>query len=441
MLTTLAAYQPRRVDIDGCEYREGLSAVAIGGGVAGNVIPDAAHVDVNFRFAPDRSIDTALAHVREVFAEHLDSGLVTLELTDSAAGALPGLAHPAAAALVEAAAGRFRAKYGWTDVSWFSALGIPAVNLGPGDPSLAHRADERVPVSQIREVTDLLRGYLPVDPGSGRARAASVCGVSQPDLPPTPDTSTSYAGRSCSAGTIPRRPPTGVCWRVDLATPGGGWIAPSVIRGGCCVSSPSSSPVSDAMSDVAEAVTVFGSAPHQTRYRCLPSVGPSRAGARRGRLRGHHRRRSGCDGGSQPGCLRRGRPIDRPQHRVAVRTAHQSVGRRRHELPLLLRAQDDVRQVRAGLRLPAGRFRHLDELFEALTLVQTKKVERFPIVLVGRDYWAGLIDWMRDRLLAEGMISAGDIDLLHVVDTPEEAVEIVKSSCPTWQGRRRGPAR
>jgi len=160
VLTTLAAYQPRRVDIDGCEYREGLSAVAIGGGVAGNVIPDAAHVDVNFRFAPDRSIDTALAHVREVFAEHLDSGLVTLELTDSAAGALPGLAHPAAAALVEAAAGRFRAKYGSTDVSRFSALGIPAVNLGPGDPSLAHRADERVPVSQIREVTDLLRGYL-----------------------------------------------------------------------------------------------------------------------------------------------------------------------------------------------------------------------------------------------------------------------------------------
>ncbi|MGC4932980.1 succinyl-diaminopimelate desuccinylase [Gordonia sp. DT30] len=160
VLTILDHYSPRRVDIDGCGYREGLSAVSIGGGVAGNVVPDAAHVDVNFRFAPDRSIDDALAHLREVFAGPLDSGAVSMEVTDSAAGALPGLAHPAAAALVDAAGGRFRAKYGWTDVSRFSARGIPAVNLGPGDPSLAHRVDERVPVEQIREVNDLLRHYL-----------------------------------------------------------------------------------------------------------------------------------------------------------------------------------------------------------------------------------------------------------------------------------------
>ncbi|MFE0750020.1 succinyl-diaminopimelate desuccinylase [Gordonia sp. NPDC058843] len=160
VLTTLAGYRARRVDIDGCEYREGLSAVAVGGGVAGNVIPDAAHLDVNFRFAPDRSVDQALDHVREVFAADLADGTIGLEVTDSAAGALPGLAHPAAAALVDAAGGRFRAKYGWTDVSRFSALGIPAVNLGPGDPNLAHRVDERVPVEQIRAVTDLLRAYL-----------------------------------------------------------------------------------------------------------------------------------------------------------------------------------------------------------------------------------------------------------------------------------------
>ena len=159
VLTTLAAYTPRRVDIDGCEYREGLSAVGLGGGVAGNVIPDAAHVDVNFRFAPDRSEEQAVAHVREVFAEQLSDG-VTLEVTDSAAGAMPGLGHPAAAALVAAADGRFRAKYGWTDVARFSARGIPAVNLGPGDPNLAHRVDERVPVAQIRDVTSILRDYL-----------------------------------------------------------------------------------------------------------------------------------------------------------------------------------------------------------------------------------------------------------------------------------------
>lgn len=159
-LSTLHSYVPRVVDIDGCQYREGLSAVAVSGGVAGNVIPDEVYLDVNFRFAPDRSEDQAFAHVREVFAADLADGVLTAEITDSAPGALPGLTHPAAAALLGAAGGEFRAKYGWTDVARFSALGVPAVNLGPGDPSLAHRADERVPVAQIREVTALLRTYL-----------------------------------------------------------------------------------------------------------------------------------------------------------------------------------------------------------------------------------------------------------------------------------------
>ncbi|MDT5332565.1 MAG: succinyl-diaminopimelate desuccinylase [Mycobacterium sp.] len=156
ILARLSAYQPRSVDIDGCTYREGLSAVRIDGGVAGNVIPDAASLTVNFRFAPDRSIEQALAHVCEVF-DGLD---VQIEQTDAAAGALPGLNKPAAAALVEAAGGQVRAKYGWTDVARFAALGIPAVNYGPGDPNLAHRTDERVKVAQITAVTEMLRRYL-----------------------------------------------------------------------------------------------------------------------------------------------------------------------------------------------------------------------------------------------------------------------------------------
>jgi succinyl-diaminopimelate desuccinylase len=156
VLDRLATYQPRSVDIDGCEYREGLSAVRIDGGVAGNVIPDAASVTVNFRFAPDRSVEAALAHVYGVF-----NGLdVAIELTDSAAGALPGLSQPAAKALVEAAGGQVRAKYGWTDVARFAARGIPAVNYGPGDPNLAHRRDERVPVASITAAVDMLRRYL-----------------------------------------------------------------------------------------------------------------------------------------------------------------------------------------------------------------------------------------------------------------------------------------
>jgi succinyl-diaminopimelate desuccinylase len=156
VLSRLSAYQPRNVDIDGCTYREGLSAVRIGGGVAGNVIPDAASLTVNFRFAPDRSVEQALRHVLEVF-DGLD---VHIEQTDGAAGALPGLAKPAAAELVEAAGGQVRAKYGWTDVARFAALGIPAVNFGPGDPNLAHRADERVETAQITAATDVLRRYL-----------------------------------------------------------------------------------------------------------------------------------------------------------------------------------------------------------------------------------------------------------------------------------------
>lgn len=156
VLGRLAAYEARQVDIDGCEYREGLQAVNISGGVAGNVVPDAAEMLVNFRFAPDRSVDQAVEHVREV-VDGLD---VDFEVTDASAGALPGLSAPAAGALIEAAGGQFRAKYGWTDVARFSALGIPAVNYGPGDPNLAHKRDEHVPTAQITDVARVLRGYL-----------------------------------------------------------------------------------------------------------------------------------------------------------------------------------------------------------------------------------------------------------------------------------------
>lgn len=156
VLDRLSSYRARNVDIDGCTYREGLSAVRIDGGVAGNVIPDAASVTVNFRFAPDRTVEQAQAHVRDVLAG-LD---VEVERTDAAAGALPGLSRPAAAALVVTAGGQVRAKYGWTDVARFAALGIPAVNYGPGDPNMAHRVDERVDVAQITAVTEMLRRYL-----------------------------------------------------------------------------------------------------------------------------------------------------------------------------------------------------------------------------------------------------------------------------------------
>jgi succinyl-diaminopimelate desuccinylase len=159
VLTTLAAYRPREVEIDGCTYREGLNAVGISGGVAGNVVPDEAAVTVNFRYAPDRDEDAAEAHVREVFAGFLAGG-GTLTVVDNAGGALPGLTEPAAAAFVAAVGRPARAKLGWTDVARFAAFGIPAVNYGPGDPTLAHTREEHVRVDRLQPAEDALVAYL-----------------------------------------------------------------------------------------------------------------------------------------------------------------------------------------------------------------------------------------------------------------------------------------
>jgi succinyl-diaminopimelate desuccinylase len=157
VLARLNAYEPRRPVIDGLEYHEGLNAVFVSGGVAGNVLPDECVVSVNYRFAPDRSVDDAFAHVRDVF-DGFD-----VALSDAAPGALPGLSVPAAAAFVEAVGGTANPKFGWTDVARFSAIGVPAVNFGPGDPHLAHRQDEFVPIEQIRSVERQLRTWLGED--------------------------------------------------------------------------------------------------------------------------------------------------------------------------------------------------------------------------------------------------------------------------------------
>ena len=154
VLDRLNRYEARRPVIDGLEYHEGLNAVAIQGGVAGNVIPDECVVEVNYRFAPDRSEAEAEQFVREFFAGF------DLVVTDSAPGALPGLDVPAAKAFVDAVGGEVNPKFGWTDVSRFSALGVPAVNFGPGDPMFAHKQDEHVPVEHIERCEQQLRDWL-----------------------------------------------------------------------------------------------------------------------------------------------------------------------------------------------------------------------------------------------------------------------------------------
>jgi succinyl-diaminopimelate desuccinylase len=154
ILDVLRAYQARQPVVEGLSYHEGLNAVGISGGVAGNVIPDECVVRVNFRFAPDRSQEQAADHVREVFAGF------EVRVTDLASGARPGLSRPVAASFVAAMGGEARAKLGWTDVARFDALKIPAVNYGPGDPVFAHKRDEHVPVAQIAECEARMLAWL-----------------------------------------------------------------------------------------------------------------------------------------------------------------------------------------------------------------------------------------------------------------------------------------
>ena len=154
ILSRLSAYEPRQVVIDGLTYREGLSADGIRGGVAGNVIPDEAVVAVNYRFAPNRTAVEGEAHLRDVF-EGFD--LIVIDAVD---GALPGLSHPAAQDFLAAVGGTPSPKFGWTDVARFTSLGIPAVNYGTGNPSLAHHKDEYAPVADLRAVEAGLRAWL-----------------------------------------------------------------------------------------------------------------------------------------------------------------------------------------------------------------------------------------------------------------------------------------
>lgn len=153
-LEQLSRYRPRRPVIEGLAYHEGLNAVFLSGGIAGNVVPDECVLTVNHRFAPDRSVADAVAFVDEFF-DGFDVNVV-----DSAPSALPGLERPAARAFLAAVGGQAQPKFGWTDVARFTELGVPAVNYGPGDPLLAHTQNEYVPLHQIRRCEEQLRRWL-----------------------------------------------------------------------------------------------------------------------------------------------------------------------------------------------------------------------------------------------------------------------------------------
>ena len=159
ILAMLDSYEARSPIIDGCQFREALQAVAIEGGVSGNVIPDSASITVNFRFAPDRSAYDAETHVRELFAPFLEEGDV-VDVLDLANAAAPGLNHPLLASLVERSGAQVSAKLGWTDVARFAAHGVPAVNFGPGDSTIAHTAGEYLDRAPLERVSSVLHGLL-----------------------------------------------------------------------------------------------------------------------------------------------------------------------------------------------------------------------------------------------------------------------------------------
>jgi len=159
ILSALDSYDARQPVIDGCQFREALQAVAIDGGIAGNVVPDEAHVTVNHRFAPDRSAAEAETHVRELFAPLLEAG-DTIETLDVAEAAAPGLTHPLLASLVERSGGTVLAKLGWTDVARFASHGVPSVNFGPGDNTVAHTAGEYLDRAPLEQVHAVLLGLL-----------------------------------------------------------------------------------------------------------------------------------------------------------------------------------------------------------------------------------------------------------------------------------------
>ncbi|WP_283135568.1 succinyl-diaminopimelate desuccinylase [Rhizohabitans arisaemae] len=154
VLDLLNSYTARQPVVDGLEYHEGLNAVSVRGGVAGNVIPDECTVEVNYRFAPDLSLERARDYVATLF------DAFEVRFTDGVGGARPGLDHPVAAAFVKAIGETPRAKLGWTDVAFFSALGVPAVNYGPGDPNLAHTRDEYAELPLIEECERRMRDWL-----------------------------------------------------------------------------------------------------------------------------------------------------------------------------------------------------------------------------------------------------------------------------------------
>jgi succinyl-diaminopimelate desuccinylase len=159
VLTAVATWPGREAVVQGCRYKESLQVVAVSGGVASNVVPDEGVMELNYRFAPDRSTDAASESLSDMMAPWLEEGDL-FRVTDSAPAAPPALDHPLLAGLASAAGGEVSGKLGWTDVAFFAERGVPAANFGPGDPELAHSAGEKVTRGSLERARAVLGRVL-----------------------------------------------------------------------------------------------------------------------------------------------------------------------------------------------------------------------------------------------------------------------------------------
>lgn len=161
LLTAIEQYEPRQPVLLGCRFHEALQVVAVSGGVAGNVVPDSVQIELAHRFAPDRTSAQAEQHVREFLQPYLINTSQpegdSIEILDRSSAAYPAVDHPCITALIERHNLGVRGKLGWTDVARFTEHGVPAVNFGPGDSSLAHTQEEHLSRESI------LRTYLALD--------------------------------------------------------------------------------------------------------------------------------------------------------------------------------------------------------------------------------------------------------------------------------------
>jgi succinyl-diaminopimelate desuccinylase len=159
LLTGLGRLEPRERIVDGLSYRDVITVTQAWTDNAHNVVPDRFTVNVNYRFAPDRSLEDAESELRDLLGRM--AGLsVEIEVVDRAPPAPPKRSDPYVQALIAAAGGRVTAKQAWTDVARLAAVGVPALNYGPGLTGQAHQAGEHVPVDNLHHARAVLAEFL-----------------------------------------------------------------------------------------------------------------------------------------------------------------------------------------------------------------------------------------------------------------------------------------